>query len=154
MRIIVYDMINIWSVTSLLLLCLCAWYCVGTCGGQRWKWSLLLSLLVFQESNSHFWACTSVITPKPSASPHLYIFLSLISGIQKLWCFTVRTPGYSLRFIVNLQWQYRTKDLCLLSQCPAPILFPAHTLVLIYCYYVRFVKDMPAFLKIEDPVSI
>lgn len=108
MRITIYDMINIWSITSLLL-CLCAWYCVGSCGGQRWKWSLLLSLLVFQESNSYFWACTSFITPTPSASPHLYIFLSLISGIQKLWCLTVGTPGYILFFIVICSDGYRTK---------------------------------------------
>lgn len=92
---------------------MCMVYCVGSCGGQRWKWSLLLSFLVFQESNSCFWACTSFITPTPSASPHLYIFLSLISGIQKLWCLTVGTPGYILIFKLLLLHLFCKRPACL-----------------------------------------
>lgn len=111
----------------LLLLGLCAWYfcghkCVpwGTSGGQRitlWKWSLFLSLLVLQESNSGLQAYTSAITRKPSSSPHLcflliYLFiLSWISGIQKLWILTVRTPGYVLTFAVVCRGGYRTRGL-------------------------------------------
>lgn len=125
--ITIYDMINIWSITSLLLLCLCAWYCVGSCGGQRWKWSLL-SLLVFQESNLYFWACTSFITSSPSASPHLYMFLSLISGIQKLWCLTVGMPGYILIFIVICSGGYRTKGLMSVKSVSCPHFIPSpHT---------------------------
>lgn len=130
---------------------------MGTYGGQRWKWSLLLSLLVLQESNSCFWACTSIITPKPSAIPHLYIFLSLISDIQKLGCLTVRMPGYI--FIVICSGGYRTKGLVSVKSVSCPHFIPSpHTntkfIILNYCYYICFVKDLPAFLTIEHPVSI
>lgn len=136
--ITIYDMINIWSINSLLLLCLCAWYCVGSCGGQKWKWSLLLSLLVFQKSNLCFWACTSFITPSPSASPHLYMFLSLISGIQKLWCLTVGMPGYILIFIVICSGGYRTKSLMSVKSVSCPHFIPSphtNTKFIILNYY-------------------